>query len=109
MNVVTSAFNDPEFIKMVQDRLPKLFKEARIEAETLSNIMAVGSYRKKKIINLLTGYCGHNRVKDIFSSKMYGRDIAIDNVAISIKTISNNNDVKVKWTVDSEKVALLSA
>lgn len=105
MGAHVSAFSDPVFISLIKDELPKLFKEARREADALGNTMAVGLYRKKNIIKLLTEYYGHNRVKDIFSSRMSGRDIVIDDVAISIKTISNNNDVKVKWTVDAEKVA----
>ena len=52
MGAHVSAFSDPVFISLVKDELPKLFKEARREADALGNIMAVGLYRKNKIIKL---------------------------------------------------------
>jgi len=107
MSAHASTFSDPVFISLVKDELPKLFKEARREADALGNPMTVGLYRKNKIINLLIRCYGHNRIEDVSSSRVSGRDVLIDNIAISIKTISNNNDVKLKWTVDAEKVAVL--
>jgi hypothetical protein len=107
MNLITSAFNDPDFKKMVQENLPKLFKEARAEAETYSNIMAVGSHRKKKIIGLLIKFLGSTKVDDVFSTRMSELDIRIDNLEISIKTISNNNALKITWTTEAKKVAIL--
>ena len=107
MGALVSAFIDPVFILRVKDELPKLFKEARREAEALSNLMTVGLFRKKKIIMLLTQYYGYNRVKTTFSSRIYGRDVEIDKRAISIKTVSNSNDVKIKWTVDSDRADLV--
>jgi len=107
MNLITSAFNDPVFKKMVQGKLPKLFKEAQTEAETYSNTMAVGLHRKKKIIGLLIKFLGSTKVDDVFSTKMSELDVRIDNHEISIKTISNNNALKITWTTESKKVALL--
>jgi len=107
MNLITSAFNDPVFKKMVQENLPKLFKEAKTEAETYSNIMAVGSHRKKKIIGLLIKFLGSTKVNDVFSTRMSELDVIIDNLEISIKTISNNNALKITWTTEAKKVAIL--
>lgn len=105
MSSIASVFREPELKKLVQENLPSLFKEARREAETYSNIMNVGSHRKRKIINLLIKYIGNERIEDVFSSTMAEMDIKIDSIPISIKTISNNNSLKVKWTMDYKIVA----
>jgi len=105
MSSIASVFREPKFRKLVQENLPSMFKEARREAETYSNIMNVGSHRKRKIINLLIKHIGNDRIEDVFSSTMAEIDIKIDSIPISIKTISNNNSLKMKWTMDYKIVA----
>jgi len=102
MNSLSEAFDDEKFQKKVQKKFPHLMEIADIEGLKIGNTgMEKGSIRKKYLINFLIDHFGKDRVEKI---NLLGIDVKIDSQPVKIKTISSKCGVKIKWTVDSNKV-----
>ena len=104
MHPLVEAFDDTRFKKMVSEKLPRLFYEANIRAKQYGTPFIVANFRKQIIKELLLEYFGKNRVEFIPQMKMPGIDVIIDSNFISIKTVTNNNPVKVIWGSDRKKM-----
>ena len=102
MDPLLIAFNDENFIKKVQNRLPYLFQIAEIECSRNGKVgMEVGSTREKILIALLIDHFGESRVVTSIPITEPETDVIIDSIPISIKTITGKGGVKVSWTVDA--------
>lgn len=68
--------------------------------------MEVGSIRENILISLLIYKFGEQNVETNISITEFEVDVKVFNEPISIKTISDKNltGIKLKWTVDKEKV-----
>lgn len=104
MSVIAKAFDDPSFKAKVRDELPSLFREARQEALEFNNIFIVGNFRKQKLMKLLIEYFGEDVIDFSSTRDLPGIDAKVDSSFISIKTIRENNLVKIIWGSDRVKM-----
>lgn len=103
LKAINELFTDEEYIKLVQGKLPKLFRIAELESSRAGKIgMQVGSARENIIIALLLHAFGEKAVNPEFAITETEKDVELYGKPISIKTITNNGYVKAVWTVDSD-------
>ena len=107
MNKIKELFDDTKLVQRIQDRLPYLFQLAELDSTRGGRIgMEVGSIRERIIVALLIHKFGQQYVKTEFPITEPEIDVAIENEAYSIKTITNKKlggGVKLIWTVDTQK------
>lgn len=102
MDPILLAFNDDSFKQLVREKLPYLYQIAEIECSRDGKIgMEVGSTREKILIALLIEYFGKSRVLTSIPITEPETDVIVDDILISIKTITGKGGVKVSWTVDA--------
>lgn len=104
MSEVADAFDAPSFIERIKKQLPKLFREAREEAKEINNTFIVGNFRKQKLKTLLIEHFGKENIEFFSSSILPGVDMKIHSHPVSIKTITENNALKVIWGSDRKKM-----
>ncbi len=101
---IIDLFNDKELVKKIQVKLPQLFYLAELESSRAGKIgMEVGSLRERIIVALLIYKYGESNVMCDIPITKSEIDVIVNNIPISIKTISSNKvtGVKLIWTVDS--------
>jgi hypothetical protein len=103
---LNELFNDKELIAKIQNKLPFLFHIAELESSRAGKVgMEVGSVREKIIIALLIFKLGEENINTEIPITEAEKDVEVNGVPISIKTISGKKlkGVKLIWTVDAEK------
>lgn len=102
---LADAFGDRRFQELIKQEIPRLMEKADIEGSRYGNTgMEKGSTRKKNLVDLLIDYFGEDNVETTFPQNLPGIDLKIDSQLVKIKTITGNRGVKIKWTVDPNKV-----
>lgn len=106
LKTIDELFTDKQYVSLVQKKLPYLFTIAGIESSRAGKIgMEVGSIREKIIIALLFVAFGEKRVNAEFAITATEKDVEVDGKPISIKTVTNNGNIKANWTVDADSAA----
>ena len=82
--------------------LPIAFEMAGMEFP--SGNPAVGFLREHALVGYFQEYFGVDKVKVPESGVKRGYDVEIHGEALSIKTVTDNGEIKVIWTVDNKKV-----
>ncbi|PKN73678.1 MAG: type II restriction endonuclease subunit R [Candidatus Cloacimonetes bacterium HGW-Cloacimonetes-3] len=106
---VKDLFTDPEITAKIQTKFPILFHMAEEETKRDGRIgMEVGTMRERIVVSLLIYYFGEQRVNTHVPTTEAEKDVILDNIPISIKTITSKSNynyggVKVSWTVDAAK------
>lgn len=102
---ILELFNNPEIIKKIQKKLPKLFQIAELESQRAGKVgMEVGSVREKIIVSLLIYKFGEVNVETEIPITEPEVDVKLFGKPISIKTKSRSgySGVKLIWTVDAQ-------
>lgn len=102
---ILELFNNPEIIKKIQRKLPKLFQIAELESQRAGKVgMEVGSIREKIIVSLLIYKFGEENVGTEIPITEPEVDVKLFGNPISIKTKKGNDfsGVKISWTVDAK-------
>lgn len=103
---VKDLFYDKDMITKIQNKLPKLFHIAELEASRAGKIgMEVGSVREKVIIALLIYRFGKENVNTSIPITEPETDVIVKGKPYSIKTITGSGGVKAVWTVDAESAS----
>lgn len=104
--MIDELFRDRNTIQKIRARLPELFQIAELESSRAGKIgMEVGSMRERIIIALLIHRFGEKYVKTDLPIHEPEVDVIVDEMPISIKTITGKRigGVKLIWTVDREQ------
>ncbi|HVO75072.1 MAG TPA: ThaI family type II restriction endonuclease [Ignavibacteriaceae bacterium] len=105
MTGLIELFTDPQIIKRIQDKLPKLFSIADLESQRAGRVgMEVGSLRERIIVSLLIYKFGEINVDTEIPITEPEIDVRLFNKPISIKTKTGSGfaGVKLIWTVDAQ-------
>ncbi|MGC8719872.1 MAG: ThaI family type II restriction endonuclease [Thermodesulforhabdaceae bacterium] len=103
---VIEIFEDQELVEKIKRRMPYLFQLAELESSRAGKIgMEVGSVREKIIISLLIYKFGKENVDTGIPITEPEVDAKVFGKPVSIKTITGKDlrNVKLIWTVDSQK------
>ena len=106
-NTILQIFNDGEFIKKVQNRLPYLFQLAEDECSRAGKLgMQIGSVREQIIIALLIHKFGLDNINTNIPITAAEVDVEVFQRPFSIKTKTGGgfSGVKIIWTVDRTTV-----
>lgn len=96
-------FTNPNTVKRIKEKLPKLFRIAEIECSRAGKIgMEVGSTREKILIALLICIYGGKKIDSNIPITEPEIDVIVNGEPVSIKTITGNGTVKASWTVDQD-------
>ncbi len=104
-NNITNLFSEPEIIRKIQLKLPKLFQLAELESQRAGKVgMEVGSIRERIIVSLLIYKFGDENVETEIPITEPEVDVKLFDNPISIKTKSGTgySGVKLIWTVDAQ-------
>lgn len=107
INRLAELFEDEMLVKKIKMQLPYLFQLAAIDSSRAGKIgMQVGSLRENIIVALLLYKFGEDNVETEIPITEPEVDAKLFGQPISIKTITNKgfSGVKIKWTVDPQKV-----
>ena len=97
-------FEDAEIVNRIKNKLPYLFQLAELESSRAGKIgMEVGSLRERILIALLIYAFGEENVETDIPITEREIDVKLFGRPISIKTITGSRQVKIIWTVDSQK------
>ncbi len=107
-DVYNRLFDDTLIVRRVKNKLPRLFQLAELECSRNGKIgMEIGSARERILIALLMFKYGIDIVDANIPITAPEIDVIVDNIPLSIKTISTNNGkwnpIKLIWTVDAQK------
>ncbi|HCI56197.1 MAG TPA: ThaI family type II restriction endonuclease [Bacteroidales bacterium] len=103
---IIDTLKEAKTVYKIQNKLPKLFYLAELESSRAGKIgMEVGIVREKIIIALLIYKFGEQAVKTDVPITAPEVDVIVNDIPISIKTITGANPIGIKliWTVDAEK------
>lgn len=103
---IIDTLNEAKTVYKIQNKLPMLFYLAELESSRAGKIgMEVGIVREKIIIALLIYKFGEQAVKTDVPITAPEVDVIVNDIPISIKTITGANPIGIKliWTVDAEK------
>lgn len=101
---ISELFEDAQLIKKIQERLPKLFQIAELESSRAGKIgMEVGTIREKILIALLIHVFGKDQINADLPITETQKDVLVNKIPLSIKTITGNGGIKAVWTVDAQK------
>lgn len=106
---IDSLFSDEKLVAKIQRRLPNLFQISDLACTRNGKIgQEVGATREKILIALLIYHFGDKVLNTVDPTK-YDVDVRVENVPISIKTITvktvNVSGIKIVWTADNQKAA----
>jgi hypothetical protein len=103
MTDLNSVFSAPSFVSLIQDKMATIFQIAEIECSRDGKMgMEVGVTREYALTALFIAHLGRSRVNDRLPITTHEHDVEIDNIPISIKTITGKGGIKVSWTVDPQ-------
>ncbi len=103
LRTIRDLFANKQYVSLIQKKLPKSFAIAGVESSRAGKIgMQVGSLRENILIALLLYAFGEKRVNPEFAITSTEKDVEIDGNPLSIKTITDNGNIKAVWTVDAE-------
>lgn len=100
-----ALFSEPETVKKIQNKLPKLFQIAELESQRAGKIgMEVGTIRERIIVSLLIYKFGQENVETEIPTTESEVDVKLFDRPISIKTKMGISyaGVKLIWTVDAQ-------
>jgi hypothetical protein len=101
-------FYNENFVSMVKNSLPKLFKTAEIETTRGGKIgMEVGVLRERILVSMLIKSFGFENVDTDSSSNENSKDTKVFEDNLSIKTFTNSGygGLKVFWASDNQSVS----
>ena len=99
-NLIVQMFQSPDNLERIRKKLPPAFEMMGQQAHGAE----VGVLREGVLIGMFMAFLGENRVNP--DTEVVEADCAIGNVPLSIKTVTGKtlSNVRIKWTVDQEKV-----
>ena len=106
---IISILSEKHNIRLLQDKLPKLFEIAEIDSSRAGTIgMEVGNLRERIIVAYFMVILGEGLVNYQIPTTEPETDLIIAEVPVSIKTKTGKgySGVKLAWTVDPEKAKL---
>ena len=102
MDLMSKAFEKPDFIEAVQNRVPDLLTQAELDARKYGKIgLNAGIFRKKAIIDFLALQFNTEEIQ--FPDRP-DIDLIIDKLPVKIRTITGTRGIKIKWTIDRDRV-----
>lgn len=104
--MIEQLFDDKDLVKKIQKKLPLLFQIAEIESARAGKLSPdIGNVRERILITLLMYKFGKENIDTNIPAQEKEVDVKIDDIPISIKTITSNSfsGVKASWTVDAKK------
>lgn len=98
--VIERLLSNAESIKIIQKKLPPAFQT--VEDELKGN-PAVGLLREQVILGMLIAFCKNEDIKLTESGVNPDADCYINSKPLSIKTVSYNGSIRLKWTSNAIK------
>ena len=99
-NLIVQMFQSPDNLERIRKKLPPAFEMVGQQAHGAE----VGVLREGVLIGMFMAFLGESRVNP--DTEVVEADCAVGNVPLSIKTVTGKtlSNVRIKWTVDQEKV-----
>ena len=99
---MSKTFDELDFIEAVQNQIPDLLSRADLEAKKYGKIgLNAGTFRKKAIIDFLIKQFDTEKIQFPDSPDI---DLIIDKLPVKIRTITGKSGIKIKWTIDRNRV-----
>ena len=99
-NLIVKMLQSPDKLERIRKKLPPAFEIVGQQARGPE----VGTLREGVLIGMFMAFLGEEQVKPNTSAVEADVDCYVGNSALSIKTVTGDGAIRVKWTVDQEKV-----
>ena len=99
-NLIVKMLQSPDKLERIRKKLPPAFEMVEQQAGG----PAMGTLREGVLIGMLMAFLGEEQVKPSTSAVEADVDCYVGDGALSIKTVKDSGEIRVKWTVDQEKV-----
>ena len=99
-DLIVKMLQSPDKLERIRKKLPPAFELVAQQTRGPE----VGNLRESVLIGMFMAFLGESRVSP--NSAVVEADCAIGDVPLSIKTVTGKalNNVRIKWTVDQERV-----
>ena len=99
-NLIVQMLQSPDNLERIRKKLPPAFEMVGQQAHGAE----VGVLREGVLIGMFMAFLGEKQVNP--DTEVVEADCAVGNIPLSIKTVTGNtlSNVRIKWTVDQEKV-----
>ena len=99
-DLIVKMLQSPEKLERIRKKLPPAFELVAQQTRGPE----VGNLRESVLIGMFMAFLGESRVSP--DTEVVEADCAIGDVPLSIKTVTGKalNNVRIKWTVDQERV-----
>jgi len=103
MDPISLEFENQTFQDKIKAEVPGIILRAELEATQIGKWgFLKGIMRKRFLLDFLIEHFGESRVRR--TDLLQDIDILIDSIPLKIRTITGKSGVKIKWTIDREKV-----
>ena len=99
---IVDLFKDDSAMSRLAAGLPRAFEMAALEMP--KGNPAIGLLREHILIGYFINHFGHDSIQQVDDGVKRGSDVFVCEQELSIKTITDDSNVKVLWTADTKKV-----